>query len=84
MYEEESLQLTPDDLLVIFSDGISEATNHSGEEFGDAGIIECLETNLAVHEPSDLLDTLFTRIHEFTVGELQADDMTALVLRYKG
>ena len=83
-YEEESVQLSPDDLLVIFSDGISEATNHGGEEFGDAGIIECLETNPAVHEPSALLDSLFTRIHEFTVGELQADDMTALVLRYKG
>lgn len=83
-YEEESVQLSPDDLLVIFSDGISEATNHGDEEFGDAGIIECLETNLAVHEPSALLDSLFTRIHEFTVGELQADDITALVLRYKG
>ena len=83
-FEEESVQLTAGDLLVVFSDGISEATNRDGEEFSDAGIIACLEANRAVREPQALLDCLFDRLHAFTVGKLPDDDMIALVLRYKG
>ena len=41
-FDEETLRLSPDDLLVIFSDGISEAMNADGEEFGDQRIIDCV------------------------------------------
>ena len=83
-FEEEQVQLQTDDTLVIFSDGMSEATNRSGEEFGDDRIVECVNRTLEDRQPRVLLDRLFDEIHTFTVGELQGDDMTALVLRYKG
>ena len=82
-FEAETLQLEPDDLLMIFSDGISEATNSEGEEFGDDRIIECLAQD-DERDPNVVLDRVFARLREFTVGELPADDMTALVLRYRG
>jgi sigma-B regulation protein RsbU (phosphoserine phosphatase) len=74
--------LKPDDLLVVFSDGISEATNKEGEEFGDQGIIESV--NRDEREPSIVLKHLFQQLRAFTGDELPEDDMTALILRYRG
>ena len=82
-FEAETIQLEPDDLLMIFSDGISEATNAAGEEFGDDRIIECLQ-EADLREPSGVLERVFGRLREFTVDEPQGDDMTGLVLRYRG
>ena len=76
------MTLNPDDLLVVFSDGISEATNKDGEEFGDQGIIDSVCT--AEREPAAVLKRLFEQLHAFTGEELQGDDMTALILRYRG
>ncbi len=81
-FEEETVTLNPDDLLVVFSDGISEATNKDGEEFGDQGIIDSVCT--AEREPAAVLKRLFEQLHAFTGEELQGDDMTALILRYRG
>ena len=79
-YEEEIVQLERGDLLVIFSDGISEAQNEVGEEFGDHRIIEAVSG--AKREPDDVLARLFSRLHAFAGDEPPIDDMTALVLRY--
>ena len=81
VYEEETVQLTTGDWLIIFSDGISEAMSASGDEYGEARIIECIQRN-AVLDPSRLLDALFKDVREFTQGEPQGDDITAMVLRY--
>ena len=79
-YEEEAVQLERGDLPVIFSDGISEAQNEVGEEFGDDRIIEAVSG--AKREPDDVLARLFSRFHAFAGDEPPIDDMTALVLRY--
>ena len=84
VFEEETIQLTPGDLLVIFNDGISEATNHAGEEYGDDRIIRSVEASFGVREPEAVLHDLFEHLATFTVDELQGDDMTALILRYSG
>lgn len=83
-FEEETIQLAPGDLLVVFSDGISEATNKRDEEFGDDRIIKSVQVAPDEREPGAVLSRLFEHLREFTVDELQGDDMTALVLRYRG
>ena len=83
-FEEETIQLTPGDLLVVFSDGISEATNELDEEFGDDRIIKSVQVTPNEREPGAVLSRLFEHLRKFTVDELQGDDMTALVLRYRG
>ena len=83
-YEEATIQLAINDLLVVFSDGISEATNDRDEEFGDDGIIKSVQVGPDDRDPGVVLTRLFDHLHEFTVNELQGDDMTALVLRYRG
>ena len=82
-FEVETIQLEPDDLLMIFSDGISEATNADGEEFGDDRIMEAMQET-DVRTPAAVLERVFDRLREFTVDEPQGDDMTGLVLRYCG
>ena len=84
VFEEETQQMAPGDLLVVFSDGITEATNDQGEEFGDDRIIECVSEAGAARDPEAVLTRMFDRLKEFTVDELQGDDMTGLVLRYTG
>ena len=84
VFEEETQQMVPGDLLVMFSDGITEATNDQGEEFGDDRIIECVSEAGAARDPKAVLTRVFDRLKQFTVDELQGDDMTALVLRYTG
>ena len=51
VFEEETQQMAPGDLLVVFSDGITEATNDQGEEFGDDRIIECVSEAGAARDP---------------------------------
>ncbi len=82
-YEEETLQLDPGDVLVVFSDGITEALNADGAEFGEERLLSCLKAN---HEraPAALLECLLDAVHQFVAGAVQSDDLTALVLRYSG
>jgi sigma-B regulation protein RsbU (phosphoserine phosphatase) len=82
-YEEEAIQLDPGDVLVFFSDGISEAVDVAGDDFGDDRIISCLQPCLHL-DPQMLLDRLLAAVREFSEGTVQHDDMTALVLRYTG
>jgi serine phosphatase RsbU (regulator of sigma subunit) len=53
----------------------------SGEEFGEARIIKCVEANASL-EPQRLLEALFTEVREFARGAAQSDDITGMVLRY--
>jgi serine phosphatase RsbU (regulator of sigma subunit) len=81
-YEEETIQLQPGDVLTIFSDGISEALNAAGEEFGDDRILECLKQQ-AQGSVSQMLECLVGTVNTFAAGTVQGDDMTAVVVRYR-
>lgn len=82
-YEEETVQLQPGDVLLIFSDGISEALNAADEEFGDARILECLKRH-AQGGVNQVLEYLVQTVKRFTSDTVQSDDMTAVVVRYRG
>ena len=82
-YEQETVALMPGDTVIVFSDGISEATNASEEQFGDDRIQEVVGRALA-QPPAALLETLLAAVKEFTGTAAQFDDATALVLRYRG
>jgi serine phosphatase RsbU (regulator of sigma subunit) len=82
-YESVAVQLQPGDTVVVFSDGVSEARNPQGEEFGD----DRVSTTLApfVGQPVQVvLDTLLAAVREFAATVPQNDDITAVVMRYKG
>ena len=77
-YEEGSVQLRTGDLFLAYTDGIIEATNPHGEEWG----IERLRGALA-HDyeiAGDVVNAIFTALDEFSGGR-QSDDATVVVLR---
>jgi sigma-B regulation protein RsbU (phosphoserine phosphatase) len=80
-FEEETLQLEPGDTLVVFSDGVSEAHNPSGEEFGEDRLMACLEAHRNLPAP-DLLECILEAVQEFRADAPQSDDVTVFVLRY--
>ena len=80
-FDEETVQLEPDDVLVIFSDGITEAFNSDGEDFGDERLVSCVQASRDL-EPPALVEHLLDAVHQFTGGAEQSDDLTLFILRY--
>jgi len=79
-YEQGSLPIHPGDLLVAFTDGISEAMNAADEEWGEDRMI------LAAQQASDgtaedIVKAIFAAADVFAAGASQHDDMTVLVMR---
>ncbi|MCH7746467.1 MAG: SpoIIE family protein phosphatase [Acidobacteria bacterium] len=83
-YEQEVVTLSPGDTLITFSDGVSEASNAEGTEFGDERILECVRASPSGIEPGELVQVVLAGVRKFTVGEPQGDDITVLVVRYRG
>ena len=82
-YDVETVQLEPGDTIVVFSDGVSEARNASDEELGRERLVAALASVRSISSDATL-EKLLTAVREFTAGAPQADDVTALVLRYRG
>jgi serine phosphatase RsbU (regulator of sigma subunit) len=71
--------LHPGDLLVMFTDGISEAPDDLGEEFGEARLIEAIRMKRDL-PPSALLAAIQAAVQHFSGGR-QADDLTMVIGR---
>ena len=76
------VQLETGDVLGIYSDGITEATNKNGEQFGEARLVETLRGSRHV-EALDIVQCAERAVKEFASGE-QEDDLTLLVVRVHG
>ncbi len=74
-----ALQLGPDDTLVIFTDGITEAMNDDAEEFGHDRFLRFLRASLHLTVAS-LVDAVVTAVQEFR-GHERGDDLTLVVAR---
>jgi sigma-B regulation protein RsbU (phosphoserine phosphatase) len=82
-YSEETVQLVPGDIVVIFSDGVSEALNAADEEFGDDRLLAAIQAATG-HTAEALVAHVFDAVREFTLGTAQGDDITAMVIKYRG
>jgi len=79
-YTEQSVVLMPGDLLLLFTDGISEAMTDEDEEWGEERMIASAQ--LCRDKTADAaLKDLFRDVDAFTAGAPQHDDMTVLVLK---
>jgi len=82
-FDEETVCLKPGDLIVSFSDGVSEAMNEKGDEYTDDRLIACITKHLG-QTPKEVLDALFADVKAFTGDATQSDDITAVIVRYNG
>ena len=82
-FAEESVTMEPGDFLVLFSDGVSEALDPDDNEFEDARILESIASAPAREAPAQM-EHLFSSVKKFTAGAPQNDDVTVLVVAYRG
>jgi len=83
-YDQETVQLAKGDTVVIFSDGVSEALNSAGEEFGDDRLQAEVERGGSGAAAMALVERLVAGVKAFTKGAPQSDDITVMVIRYLG
>jgi len=79
----ETLRLAPGDRVVIYSDGVTEAQNQKREFFGKKRLNEILKTH-AGESCSAIHDAIQEGVTAFTEGAPQSDDITLVVLEYRG
>ncbi len=78
-YEEGTVQLNPGDLVLAYTDGVIEAVNPAGEEWGVEGLRRAAAERDA-QCADDIVHAIFTSMDEFTRGR-QADDATVALVR---
>jgi sigma-B regulation protein RsbU (phosphoserine phosphatase) len=79
-YVEQVLTLEPGDLLLLYTDGISEAMTHDDEEWGEDRMIEAAR-KVRTKDAGEILHAIFADADKFTAGAPQHDDMTMLILK---
>jgi phosphoserine phosphatase RsbU/P len=77
--EIAEVTLAPGDILVLYTDGITEAENRAGEEFGESRLVQTLRDLLQL-PAEQLKDAVVNAVRQFSGGE-QADDITLVVVR---
>jgi serine phosphatase RsbU (regulator of sigma subunit) len=81
-YESARLQLEPEDTLVLFSDGVTEAENVNHDLFEVSGLSQALAGKQDVPVEA-LRQSVLDAVRSFTRGASQSDDITLLVVRYR-
>jgi sigma-B regulation protein RsbU (phosphoserine phosphatase) len=82
-YEQRQVALESGDILLLYTDGIVEAMNGKGELYGQ----ERLKSSLAAtteFSAQGILDSILHDLRQFTKGEEQSDDITAVVIKAEG
>ncbi len=83
-YRVGKLRLTPGDRLVLFTDGVTEAHNPTADVFGFDRVAAAIREAGPGASPSTITGTLHQAVTTFADGAEQSDDITILVLEFRG
>jgi sigma-B regulation protein RsbU (phosphoserine phosphatase) len=79
---QQRLELNPGDWIISYSDGLTEAVNLRGEEFGLERLVETVVSHQeTARSAAHMLDTILVAVRSHTGDTPQADDLTLLVAR---
>lgn len=76
-YEQETIQIEPGDLLLVYSDGVTESINPAGDEWCEEGLIAAMQSRRKGAEA--IVEDVFKALHIFANGTPQPDDITLLI-----
>ncbi len=79
-YEEQSVTLRSGDLLLAYTDGISEAMTEEDEEWGEERMLQAARASVACNI-EEIVRSIFQAADQFTAGAAQHDDMTLLFMK---
>ncbi len=80
IYNQISFPLESGDMLLLFSDGVTEARNAAGEMFGVDGLAKCIQINSEL-DPEELVERIRDVVFAFSKSELLMDDLTCVAIR---
>jgi sigma-B regulation protein RsbU (phosphoserine phosphatase) len=80
-YEEDDVALESGDWVVLYTDGITEAIDRAGEQFGEERLCALLKSLPRELTARDVVDRILAELEGFLDGEEARDDMTLMVLR---
>ena len=80
-FTQSTLQLDKGDMLVLFTDGVTEAFNTSGEMFDEKGLETTLENKGAGKSSHDICQEILKDVNDFSGKEPQSDDITLMAIR---
>ena len=87
-YHEGTLQLSAGDSLLLYTDGVTEATDAHNDLFGDALLLQTVQSvcDQPQHGPQAQLLTqrIVQEVRRFEAGAAQADDITVVAITYRG
>ncbi len=82
-FEEQKIPIRTGDILLIYSDGITEALDDHDQEFGEARLMELLKENIA-KSAVEMIDTIIDGVTRFSRDAPQTDDMTLMIIKRIG
>ena len=86
IYEEEEMQLSPGDVIYLYTDGVTEARGETGL-YGEERMLEVLKNTFIRQEsdfPTALCDAVNRDVDTYTDGDEQTDDITMVCVQYTG
>ena len=81
-YISETLELKKDDVIIMFTDGISEAKSVSDEEFSDERL-EKFVLGITDKPAAEIMAAIKNEVQKFTYGAVQSDDITLMIVKVK-
>jgi sigma-B regulation protein RsbU (phosphoserine phosphatase) len=82
-YQNHHVQLNIGDLLVLYTDGVTEAMNPENQLFGDEGLCACIQAS-GPQSARTFTETLYQAIQAHAGSAEQSDDITTLAIRFRG
>lgn len=82
-FEEQEIELSPGDLLLVYSDGVTEARNERDEFFGDQRLISILKKSAGI-SPEKVGEKILTEVDMFVGDAPRSDDLSLVIIKRWG
>ena len=83
VFPNHTVEMKTGECIVMFTDGVTDATNSTGENFGEDRLLGSLKACQDL-QPSEVVQRLLARVHQFVGDTGPADDLTLLALKFSG
>ena len=81
-FTEQTIQIHRDDILFLYTDGLTEAENSRHEQYGEQRMMQTLSA-MMTDRPQEIVSLMQADVEKFVNGAPQSDDLTMLSIRYQ-
>jgi phosphoserine phosphatase RsbU/P len=78
--DEKEINIEPDDIVILYTDGLTEAVNKNDEQFGVDRLTKTVKNSLHLNV-NDLVEKVKADVDEFTAGKPRFDDLTLVAIK---